>query len=91
MTVNTPFPQRPPTPFWDPRGRFGMGDVTSDIAAGLTDATTAYLASTCPAGTTLNTTLGVCQTIGTTATGSSSSGFMLLVLVAVVFMAGGGK
>ena len=27
MTVNTPFPQRPPTPFWDPRGRFGMSAI----------------------------------------------------------------
>ncbi len=29
MTVNTPFPARPATPFWNPSGRFGMGDVVA--------------------------------------------------------------
>jgi hypothetical protein len=28
VNIDTPFPERPPTPFWDPRGPMGMGDFT---------------------------------------------------------------
>ncbi len=33
MTVDTPFPERPATPFWDPRGMgdFDPSEITSDI------------------------------------------------------------
>jgi hypothetical protein len=67
----------------------GMGDTDSDIAAALTAASNAYIATTCPTGTAMNTTLGVCQTVGASAAGSGSGGFLLLVLLAVMFMSGG--
>ena len=87
MTVETPFPLRPPTPFWDPKGPMGgIGDVAPLVTTALNDATAAYIATqqpSCPAGTTFNPQVGTCQpTVSITAGGN---GLMILLLIGAAF------
>ena len=98
MTVDTPFPSRPGTPFWSPRGLISMGslgdDVTGITTAALNDAAAAYIATQqpgCPAGYVFNAAVGACQAVGTvTATGTASPGMLILIaLAAYLFLKGG--
>ena len=99
MTVQTPFPGRPATPFWDPRGKTGMaglGDTATDvlnaIAAGSIAAERTLVGgqyvSTCPVGMVYNPTLALCQPgVSGTVTASGNSGLLILVGIGVlIFM-----
>jgi hypothetical protein len=105
VTVETPFPQRPATPFWDPRGPMGMagfGDTAVDVLNAVTAGAgaaersliygQAYPGAGCPIGTVLNYQSGTCQP-GGTVTASASSGVWILVAigVALFFMSRGGR
>jgi hypothetical protein len=99
MTVDTPFPQRPPTPFWSPRGPMGglagLGDDTTLATTALNDAAAAYISTqqataTCPPGYTL--TAAGCQFSGTvTATASVNPTMLILLAVAAYFLMKGGR
>lgn len=94
MTVDTPFPQRPATPFWDPRGRVGMAGLGVDASSVLNAITQGSIAAqrsllygqpgygggVCPIGTIFNMDTGTCQP-GGTVSASASSGVWILVAI----------
>jgi hypothetical protein len=100
VTVDVPFPLRPPTPFWDPKGPMGgslrgLGDVTplATVNTALQDATAAYIATVNapPLGPNGLPLVYNAQTGQWTAQGSvsgSSGGMIVLLLIgaAVFFM-----
>jgi hypothetical protein len=97
MTVDVPFPMRPPTPFWDPKGPMG-GSLRGigDTATGIVDAATAGLVAAdralnlqsggyCPAGTVFNPQFGACQQMATLTVGGNSGMLILIAIGAVIF------
>jgi hypothetical protein len=101
VKVDTPFPERPGTPYWDPRGGpSGIGDVTpltTGINTALADATAAYIATVNapplgPNGQPLvyNPSTGLWTASATVA--SSSGGLvMLLAIGALIFFMSRGR
>lgn len=96
MTVDVPFPERPPTPFWDPRGPMGMMGL-GDTATTIVDAATAGLIAAdrslnlqsglyCPPGTIFNPQIGVCQPgVSVTASAGGNGLVILLAIGAALF------
>ena len=91
MTVDTPFPQRPPTPFWSPRGPMGMqglgDDATTITTSALNDATAAFVATqqpSCPVGYT--PVGGVCQLSSSITATASVNPTMLIVIGLALYL-----
>lgn len=91
MTVDTPFPSRPGTPFWDPRGRFGMSGLGDEyqtarwinaVTSGALATEGALMTQGCPYGMLYNPATYSCQ-LGVTGTATGNAGMWVLLAVGV--------
>ena len=99
MTVDTPFPQRLPTPFWSPRGPMGMqgigDDVTSITTAALNDATAAYVATqqpSCPIGyVAYGSTCQLASAVTGSVSASGNPGMLILIAIGAYLLMKGNR